>query len=77
MKYRVRLDLSFDKEADAKLLLNYAKKISAKATSINEGKVNEEIAFCSYELNGHDENKSCQLIERVEVRKLSTVRGIL
>jgi len=70
MKYRVRLDLSFDNEADAKLLMNYAKKISTKAVSINEGEVNEEIAFCDLELCRHDEGLPCTRLERVEVRKL-------
>ncbi len=70
MKYRVRIDLSFDNEADAKLLMNYAKKSSTKAVSINEGEVNEEIAFCDYELCQHDEGLPCTGLERVEVRKL-------
>ena len=73
MKYRVRLDLSFDNEADAKLLMNYAKRASKKAVSIREGEVNEEIAFCDLELCHHDDPsqvKSCTKLERVEVRKL-------
>ena len=70
MKYRVRLDLSFAQEADAKALMNYANKLSGKAVSINEGEVNEEIAFCDLELCGHDEGKPCTKLERVEVRKL-------
>ena len=71
MKYRVHLDLLFDNEADAKLLMNYAKKISTKAVSINEGEVNEEIAFCDLELCRHDEGKPCTRLERVELRKLT------
>jgi len=70
MKYRVRLDLSFDNEADAKLLMNYAKRASKKAVSIREGEVNEEIAFCDLELCRHDEGLPCTKLERVEVRKL-------
>ena len=73
MKHRVRLDLSFDNEADAKLLMNYAKKMSAKSISINEGRINEEISFCDYELCGHDEGLPCTGLERVEVRKLKEV----
>ena len=69
MKYRVRLDLSFDNEADAKLLMNYAKKISTKAVSINEGEVNEEIAFCDLEICRHDEGGSCERLERIEIRR--------
>ncbi len=70
MKYRVRLDLSFDNEADAQALMNYAKRASKKAVSIREGEVNEEIAFCDLELCRHDEGLSCTRLERVEVRKL-------
>ena len=50
MKYRVRIDLSFDREADAKLLMGYAKKKSQIAVSINEGEANEEISFRSLEI---------------------------
>ena len=70
MKYRVRLDLSFDNEADAQALMNYAKRASKKAVSINEGKVNKEIAFVDLELCQHDEGLPCTRLERVEVRKL-------
>ncbi len=70
MKYRVRIDLSFDSEADARLLMNYAKKMSAKSISINEGEVNEEISFCDLEHCGHDEGLPCTRLERVEVKKL-------
>jgi len=70
MKYRVRLDLSFDSEADAQALMNYAKRASKKAVSIREGEVSEEIAFCDLELCRHDEGLPCTRLERVEVRKL-------
>jgi len=70
MKYRVRLDLPLDNETDAKALIVYAKKLSAKATSINEGKDNEEIAFIDYEICGHDSGVACKKIERVEIRRL-------
>ncbi len=70
MKYRVRLDLCFDGEADARLLMDYAKKMSAKSISINEGEANEEISFCDLEICRHDEGLPCIRLERVEVRKL-------
>jgi hypothetical protein len=72
MKYRVKVDLSFDSEADAQLLMNYAKTLTGKAGSINEGEVNEEISYVDIHLCGHDESppQPCQNIERVEVRKL-------
>ncbi len=70
MKYRVRLDLSFDNEVDAQALMNYAKRASKKAVSIREGEINEEIAFVDLELCRHDEGLPCTRLERVEVRKL-------
>ena len=69
MKYRVRLDLSFDDEADARALMLYAKGLSSKAVSINEGQDNEEIAFCDLEICRHDEGLPCdEKLDRIEVR---------
>jgi len=70
MKYRVRLDLSFNSEADAQSLLDYAKVISSKAVSINEGEDNEEISFYDMEVCRHDERLPCERLERVEIRNL-------
>ena len=70
MKYRVRVDLSFDSEADARSVMDYAKSLSGKSVSINEGGSNEEIAFCDLEICRHDEGLPCEKLERVEVRKL-------
>ena len=70
MKYRVRLDLSFADEADARSLLDYARNLSGKAVSINEGESNEEIAFCDLEICRHDEGLPCTRLDRLEVRKL-------
>jgi len=70
MKYRVRLDLSFDIEADARALMDYAKGLSSKAVSINEGSDNEEISFCDLELCRHDEGLPCTSLDRTEVRRL-------
>lgn len=72
MKYRVRIDLSFEGEADAQSLMAYAKQLSAQAVSINEGEPNEEIAFCDLELCRHDEGLPCERLERVEIRELTT-----
>ena len=68
MKYRVRLDLSFDGEVDAQSLMGYAKQLSNSAVSINEGMDNEEISFCDIEICRHDEGLPCTKLERVEVR---------
>ena len=70
MKYRVRVDLSFDNEADARSVMDYAKNLSGEAVSLNEGETNEEIAFCDLEICRHDEGLPCEKLERVEVRKL-------
>ena len=73
MVYRVRLDLCFERQADAQLLMDFAKKASEKAVSINEGKDNEEISFTDYEICRHDEGLPCTRVERAEVR---TVRRL-
>jgi len=70
MRYRVRLDLSFKSEDDARSLMVYAKGLSEKAASINEGEVNEEIAFCDLEICRHDEGLPCEKLERIEIREL-------
>jgi len=70
MKYRVRVDLSFDNVSDAQVLMNYVKGLSNKAVSINEGEPNEEVAFCDLEICRHDEGLPCERLERVEIRKL-------
>ncbi len=69
MKYRVRLDLSFESEIDAQSLMAYAKNLSGKAVSINEGGPNEEIAFSDLEICRHDEGLPCEKLERVEIRR--------
>uniref|UniRef100_A0A6H1ZI84 Uncharacterized protein n=1 Tax=viral metagenome TaxID=1070528 RepID=A0A6H1ZI84_9ZZZZ len=73
MKYRVRIDMSFDVEEDARALMEYAKGLRGKALSINEGKANAEISFCQIEECYHDEvpTRPCPLtpIERVEIRR--------
>ena len=70
MLYRVRVDFSFNDEATARTLMNYAKTSSEEATSINEGQPNEEIGFCDLEICRHDEGLPCERLERVEVRNL-------
>lgn len=70
MKYRVRVDLSFDSEAAAQSLMDYARGLSSKAVSINEGMDSEEISFCDMEICRHDEGLPCTRLDRVEVRKL-------
>lgn len=70
MKYRVRLDLSFDNKSNAQALMDYARGLSSKAVSINEGRDNEEISFSDLEICHHDEGLPCTKLDRVEVRKL-------
>ena len=70
MKYRVRMDLSFDSEDDAQTLMNYAKGLSSRAVSINESENNAEISFCDLEICRHDEGLPCTRLDRLEVRNL-------
>ena len=69
MKNRVRIDVSFEEEADALALIASAKDLTGKAVSINEGSVYEEISFIDHELCGHDEGKPCTSLERTKFRK--------
>ena len=69
MNYRVRIDLSFTSESDARSLMDYAKGVSGKAVSINKDRDSEEISFCDFELCRHDEGLPCTRLERLEVRK--------
>jgi len=64
----VRIDLPFKEKDDALVMVEFAKKMSEGASSINEGLPNEEIAFVDYELCGHEEGISCAKVERLEVR---------
>ena len=75
MKYRVRLDLPLDNESDAQALMALAKTLSSKASSINEGEDNEEIAFADIEKCYHDDTspQRCEPLERVEIRKVAPV----
>lgn len=70
MKHRVRVDLSFNSQADAQTLMSYVKGLTSKAVSINEGRDSEEISFCELEICRHDEGLPCERLERVEIRKL-------
>jgi len=70
MKYRVRIDLSFADEADARSLMAYVENLSGKAISLNEGEPNEETSFYDLEICRHDEGLPCEKLERVEIRKL-------
>jgi len=72
MKYRVRVDLSFESEADAQSLMDYAKGLTDKAVSINEGQPGEEISFCEMEICRHEEGLPCEMLERVEVRRAAS-----
>ena len=70
MKYRVRLDLSFEDQADAQALMDFAKDVSSQAVSINEDNYNAEISFCELEICRHEEGLPCTQLDRLEVRKL-------
>lgn len=69
MKYRVRLDLSFADEADARALMDYARGLSGKAVSISPGSDKEELSFSDLEICRHEEGLPCERLERLEVRK--------
>ena len=59
MRYRVKLDLAFEEEADAKTLVALAEKLFGGAPTINKDKPNEEAGYIDYHICLHDESKSC------------------
>ena len=64
MKYRVRLDLAFDEETDAKALWDLVKKAAKKAVNISElEKISGNIHKCY-----HDSStpKPCEIIEEIK-----------
>jgi hypothetical protein len=69
MLHRVRLDLAFQSESDAKALIDYAKSLLPKAKNINKGKYFGEIGYIDREKCRHDETpiKPCEKVERLEV----------
>jgi len=67
MKYRVRLDLSFNEETDAQALMDYARGLASKAVNTNEGKDNEEISFIEKHKCYHDEGKECPRESKVRL----------
>ena len=73
MKYRVMIDLSFSKESDARSLYDLADTLMPVASSINEGKAEDEISYIDIHKCGHDENKPCEKAERKELIKKKVV----
>ena len=65
MKYRVRLDLSFDTEEMPQSIFKKAKLILSKAVKLSE----QEPSFIEIQKCYHDEvlAKKCEIIERIEV----------
>ena len=45
MKYRVRVDLSFENEADARALMDYLRGQTARIANVNSGRDNAEISY--------------------------------
>ncbi len=66
MKYRVRLDMSFETETNAQTLMNSGKALIGQAVNVNEGREDAILSFCALELCRHDEGLPCTLVERVE-----------
>jgi len=73
MKYRVRLDMSFDREEDARALLAQAHGMVGKAKNMNPGAANEEISFVDLEICRHDEGLPCIHLERTEIKSAKEV----
>ena len=70
MKYRIRMDMSFETEANAQALMNSGKALIGQAVNINRGEEDAIVSFCALELCRHDEGLPCTLVERVEVESM-------
>jgi hypothetical protein len=66
MKYRVRIDMSFENETDAQVLMNTAIGATGKAISLSENQDKTAPSFCELELCRHDEGLPCIRLDRVE-----------
>lgn len=71
MKYRVRIDLSFEEEAEARNLMDFARTMELKAVNITDNHGNTEISHYELEQCRHDEGLPCVRLERVEVGEKS------
>ena len=60
MRYRVKLDLPFEKEEYAKALVALAEKLFGGAPTINKDKPNEEAGWIDYHVCLHDEGGQCK-----------------
>ncbi len=67
--FRVRMDETFEDEADARALFDFASKMRSKAVNINEGAKNEEIGFVEMHECRHDEGLPCKNSVKVEVER--------
>ncbi|MDP2919373.1 MAG: hypothetical protein Q8O43_04045 [Dehalococcoidia bacterium] len=67
MKYRVRMDMSFTVETDARLLMDSGKALAEKAVSAGEVTEKDAKSFCEMEVCRHDEGLPCTLVERVAI----------
>lgn len=66
MKYRVRMDMSFDAEPDARALLEAGRALVSKATNVTVASESSPVSYCELEVCRHDEGLPCTLIERLE-----------
>lgn len=67
MKYRVRMDMIFDTEEDARTLMESGTALTSRAVCIKADTADAQASFCELELCRHDEDGPCQRLERVEV----------
>jgi len=67
MKYRVRMDMIFEAEADARSLMDSGVTLTGQAVCIRPGTPDAQVSFCELELCRHDEGGPCQRLERMEV----------
>ena len=76
MKYRVRLDLSFDEEQDAQSMMTYARGLAGKASSNGLSWPTPEVSYCEIEICRHDEGLPCERVERIELNAAGEVEPV-
>jgi len=68
MKYRVRVDMSFDNAYMLDSIYKKAEALMGDAVNINQGEANQEISCCSFNLYNHDAtpNQPCVVLKSAQ-----------
>ena len=73
MKYRVRADMRFESEADAREFATFAQGLVGKARNMNPGAANEEQSFVELMLDRADEGLPAISLSRTAITTVQEV----